>query len=657
MEPYQIEVQKIKNTDQFRPAALYYEENGHYCSSPKGTSAYLEYWDEEVKRCLHGYTTEEGLHISGYFYFYLNYSRINKAVEDEKTGKLIKSSGFPNFYDYDYEFFKAVDEAERLGKHLAVLKARRKGYSYKIASMMCRNFYLIVEAKSYAYAAENEFLVKDGILTKAWDMLDFIDENTAWYKKRQKIDTKMHKRASFVFDNEGVKTEGGYKSEIIGVTLKNDVQKIRGKVAKLIAFEEAGKLPDLKEAWQIAMPSVQQGDNVFGILICFGTGGTEDADFEGIKQIFYEPNAYNCLPIKNIWSDGATKPCGFFVPDYYNFGEEFMDKQGNSDVKKALEYGLRERKKIIESASDRASVDRYIAEHCFTPEEACLDVSSNIFPKVDLIKHLGYIRTNKKIQDFKQVGDLVTNETGAIIWKQSSRPRDLTSYRVDKNTDVDGQIVIWEHPVDNPPYGLYIGGCDPYDHDQSNSGSLGSVQIYKRFQQFDSTYDMLVAEYTGRPKTAEMFYENVRKLLVYYSARLLFENQNPGLSTYFRQQHYDYLLADQPDIIDKIVKKSTVSRPKGMHMNKEIKLFGEGLIKDWLITKRDDSRLNLNTLLSEPLIEELISYNDTGNFDRVMAFMMIMFYKEELYNLKLKENKIENKRISFFKDSPFIENI
>jgi len=35
---------------------------------------------------------------------------------------------------------------------------------------------------------------------------------------------------------------------------------------------------------------------------------------------------------------------------------------------------------------------------------------------------------------------------------------------------------------------------------------------------------MIVAEYTGRPATAEMFYENVRKLLVYYNARAMYEN-------------------------------------------------------------------------------------------------------------------------------------
>ena len=71
-------------------------------------------------------------------------------------------------------------------------------------------------------------------LTKAWDMMDWINEQTPWSKKCQKIDQKMHKRASIVVNKDGVQTEIGYKSEIIGVSLKNDPQKARGKKAKLI---------------------------------------------------------------------------------------------------------------------------------------------------------------------------------------------------------------------------------------------------------------------------------------------------------------------------------------------------------------------------------------------------------------------------------------
>jgi len=75
---------------------------------------------------------------------------------------------FPSFWDGDYYYFNAIEEAETTGKHMAVLKARQRGYSFKGASMLVRNYELIPGSKSFAVASEQKFLVGDGLLTKAW---------------------------------------------------------------------------------------------------------------------------------------------------------------------------------------------------------------------------------------------------------------------------------------------------------------------------------------------------------------------------------------------------------------------------------------------------------------------------------------------------------
>jgi hypothetical protein len=653
---YTLDIRKFKNTDKFREASIHFEKYGYYTSAPRGTTAYYEYWDEETRRCLYGYEAKDGESVTGYHYFYLNYCKISKSEIDPITGKPVKIMGFPKFYDYDYTFFKTVEEAERQGKHLCVLKARRKGYSYKISAMLIRNYYLIPASNSFAYASEKEFLIKDGILTKAWDYLDFVDENTAWSKKRQKVDQIMHKRASYVYDIDGVKTEGGFKSNIVGVTLKNDPQKARGKAGKLIIFEEAGKFQNLKVAWNIAKSSVEQGSDVFGLMICFGTGGTVGSDFEGLRDIFYEPGGYGCLKIKNIWDEGAQEPCGFFVPDYYNYGNEYMDSEGNSLVSKAMKVELDKRRDIISTATDRSTIDRHIAEHCFTGQEATLQLTGNIFPKEEIKKHLAYIRNTQSIRNQKQVGRLYYDDNGLLSWEPSEKPKDLTKYRLDKETDRSGEIVIWEHPIDNPPYGLYIAGIDPYDHDKSQTDSLGSTFIYKRFQDFESYYDMIVAEYTGRPETADDYYENVMKLLKYYNAKALYENEKKGLFQYLTTKNCEYLLADQPDIISDIIQVSKVQRKKGIHMNQQIKDWGEIKIKEYLLEDRGDGKLGLHTILSEPLLEELMLYNDKGNFDRVMSFMMVIIYRQELHKVHIKNKEEEVFNNLIFPDGVYIEN-
>lgn len=668
---YKINFKKFENTDKFRPAAIHFQQHGEYTSAPRGTTAYREYWDEERKRCLYGYTAEDGERITGYHYFYLNYCPIVLVKEvdainnkGENVIKQIKVRDFPKFYDFDKYFFDIIEECENTGKHLAVLKSRRKGYSYKIASMLNRNFYFIPDSKGYAVASLKDYLIKDGILTKAWDMMDFIDDNTAWGKKRQKIDSKMHKRSSLIIDRgDGIKTEIGYKSEIIGITLGNNPEAARGMSGKLMVFEEGGKFPNLKQAWQIARPSMEQGSITHGILIVFGTGGSEDSDFEGLKDIFYEPDAYGCLEIENIWEEeNSLRPSGFYVPYSSNLdgedddGNPFMDNQGNSLFSSCKNYILKERQKVISGASDRTMIDRYVAERSLTPSEACLNVSTNIFPKEEMLAHLANLKNSTKLREMKQVGDLIFDGTGKVVWYPSNEPKDLIKYRLKPDDNKKGQVVIWEHPIDSPPYGLYVLGVDPYDHDKSTTNSLLSVFVYKRFSTISDSGRILVAEYTGRPDFAEDAYEIVRKLALYYSGTILYENQCKGLFPYFASKHSEYLLADQPDIIKDIIRFSNVSRGKGIHMTKEIKIWMEGKIRQWLIEEISPGIKRLTTIMSEPLLEELISYNDKGNFDRVIAFGLCLIYEEELFRIIVKKHRKDINDRLVFKEPIFQQN-
>lgn len=271
------------NTNKFREAAISFQTNGVYTTLPKTSRMYKAWWREERRRCLEGYTAPDGDYITGYHYFYLNYCPIMISVpkKDDKGEVLYNEDGtvqsdriraFPRFWDGDHQYFMYLEAAEKGGKHAVVLKTRGRGYSYKGAAMLCRNYFLIPQSKSYAIADQSSFLGgEDGILSKAWDQMSFIDEHTAWSKKRHFHDTTTHRRASYKATGpDGVALELGFKSEIIGVTLKNDPHRARGKRGKLILFEEAGKMPALLQAWQIARPSVEQGSNVFGLMVAFG---------------------------------------------------------------------------------------------------------------------------------------------------------------------------------------------------------------------------------------------------------------------------------------------------------------------------------------------------------------------------------------------------
>lgn len=656
--------QRLHDTDKFRQAAIFFQQHGCYTLAPRGTTDYNKYWEQETDRCINGYTAPDGEGITGYNYFYLNYSPIMRLKEEEYTdreGNLRKRRQrileFPSFWDYDYYYFCAIEQAELEGKHMAVLKCRQRGYSFKGGSMLVRNYMLIPGSKNFAIASEQKFLIGDGLLTKAWQIMDFLDKHTAWAKQRL-VSTRMERTSGYkITDEFGKQTEQGYLSSITGITLKNDPERVRGTRAKLVLWEEGGKFPSLLDAWRIEQPSVETDDGkAFGLMIAFGTGGTEGASFEGLKELFYKPKSYNVLSFPNIWDEGRENTeCAFFVPAYSNLesfdddgNQIYMDRDGNSYKEKAIENLIDQRNKVKDGGASQQSIDRFISERPIRPAEAVLELGKNIFPRKLLMDQLTRIRTNKKLQSMKHIVDLEWDGNGQV--KATEKPSgDITNYPLKKGDKPHGSVVIWEYPVKDPPLGLYIGGCDPYDHDDSFTNSLGSTFIFKRVRAGEAWTDVIVAEYSGRPDTAEEYYENVRKLLTFYNARLLFENERKGIYPYFTNKHCDYLLADQPDkIISEVFKDSKVQRRKGCHMTKQIRAYGEGLILEWLLDEFEEGHPNVERVYSEPLIEELIENDGVRNVDRVIALCMVMIYREELYQVKVSSAKEQNKQVELF---------
>lgn len=465
---------KILNSDKFRQAAIFFQEHGCYTLAPKGTTDYAKYWDEETNRCLYGYTAPDGDSISGYNYFYLNYSPIMKLQEVEYTDRFgdkrtrrERIFGFPRFWDYDYYYFNAIDEAENVGKHMVNLKCRQRGYSFKGASMLVRNYELIPGSKNFAVASEQKFLIGDGILTKAWQIMDFVDKHTAWSKQRL-TSTRMERVSGFkITDEFGKQTEQGYLSSITGITLKNDPERLRGTRGKLVLFEEGGKFPNLETAWRVEQPAVETDDGVaFGLMIAFGTGGSEGSSFDGLKNLFYHPEAFNCLSFPNIWDDGqGDTKCGFFVPAWSNMEstdengqQRFMDKDGNSLKEKAIEELISQRNKVKDGGASQTSIDRFISERPLKPQEAVLELGKNIFPRKLLMNQLTRIRTNEKLRNMKHVVDLTWDGNGGVK-AEEKKSGDITTYHLKKDDKPHGSVVIWEYPVKDPPYGLYIGGC------------------------------------------------------------------------------------------------------------------------------------------------------------------------------------------------------
>ena len=651
--------------DNFREAALHFKEFGRYTNYTPNDhpgSQYYKYWEEEHRRCIEGLDLGWDF-ISGYNYWYLNYSPIQVVESLDEVSEDGRVEGrrfedFPAFWDGDYYYYHYLEEAESRGKHGSVLKTRGRGYSFKGGSMLTRNYFHIPKSKSYAMASEKGYLNEDGLLTKAWDIMDFVDEHTPWSKRRHFADRQMHRRASYSETTGGVKIEKGYKSEIIGVSLKDNPDKARGKRGKLILWEEAGKFPGLLKAWQVARPSMEQGKITFGLMIAFGTGGTEGANFEALEETFYNPKGYNIHHIENIWDKGREGTrCGFFMPTLMNY-EGCYNKYGKSNQEKAREWEDKERKLIKENAQNANAYSQHVAENPYTPQEAVMRTAGSIFPIRYLREHLTEIESDtKKYIDTSWIGKFVVEATtGKVDWKLDPDARPITAFPLTDSNNIDGAPVLYEMPYRNAdgdiPYGMYIAGCDPYDHDESQTNSLGSLFIMNVLN------DRIVAEYTGRPSTAEEFYELSRRMLMYFNARMNYENNLKGLFTYFKNKNATHLLTDTPEVlVDKEVMTTTMlNRKKGTPGTVMVNKWGRELIKTWLLTPCPDNAdlMNLQKIRSIPLLKELIYWNKAGNFDRVSSLIMLMIQKQEVARVDVhKEKKIKTLSEDPFWDRPF----
>ena len=203
-----------------------------------------------------------------------------------------------------------------------------------------------------------------------------------------------------------------------------------------------------------------------------------------------------------------------------------------------------------------------------------------------------------------------------------------------KNSDLkDAPIVIYEFPVEKPPYGLYCAGIDPFRQGKAAySTSLGSVYIYKRMHSIlgEDYQDMFVASYCARPDKKDTWEEQARLLIKYYNARTLCENDDISFIEYMKSKGDAHYLEKQPGWLLEIVPNTTVKREYGIHRSAQkiidylhncLKRYMEETIYKEVNDQGDTIKefLGVSKIFDPMLLEEIIQFNDQGNYDRIIS--------------------------------------
>lgn len=676
----------LEDMDYFRPTALHYKKYKCFTNlrpNANPNSEYGKWIRQERDRCWNGYVREsDGEWVTGPLYFYMNYCPIIQSKIRKGTKQADRIVDFPEMWEGIYWRFHYMEQARSGGlyndflggNHGAELASRGKSKSYSMASILTHNFILgenstaCEEIVSIATAYQKEYLTKDGVLNKFVSMANFCAEHTQFPRKRLKSSLQDMTWKMGYKDLE-LDIEKGTQNSVLGVSSKDDESKLRGKRAAFIGIEEFGTFPRLIDLYNVMLPSVQEGDYVFGLMYLQGTAGDNESDFAGAQEIMYNPRGYNMYALPNVFDKyNQGKPYFvFFFPGYIN-RKGCYNKDGVSDVIQALIEIFMNRYRVKYNSTDPNTVIKTIAEVPITPAEAIVKTGVNMFPVADLTERLGQLDANPREYDDVYVGELTINDRREVEFKPTSdQPiRDFPH----KDNKIEGAIEIYKLPEKDRSNKVfenrYILGCDPYDDDESNTMSLGSVWV------LDLWTDKIVAEYTGRPLFADDFYEICRKMCLFYNGRMNYENNKKGLFAYFSKMNCLYLLTDILDFLkdkDMVKGSSYGNKAKGTNATAAINAYARNLLRSWLLRpvpivqtidgeEKETIIPNLYTVRSRALLKELILYNSEGNFDRISAMGMLMLLREDkmiLYNGNISKTKEEEASASYLGNDPFFK--
>ena len=521
----------IENIDYFRPSAIHYQKYGRFTDlrpNANPNSEFGKWIREERRRCLYGYVRpSDGEWITGDHYFFLNYCPISLLKKSNKGDKkAMRVIDFPFSWEGNYYRFHYLNQAREHGLMAAELARRGCGKSFCAAAMLAKRFILgesfeVNKRVVSSLPATDKAKLPGGdqTLDKFQFYIDFIAENMQWPSRRLYNSlADMNWQMGYKDLNTG--TNKGTLNSVVGKSSQNDASKLRGTRGVLYLFEEAGTFDNLLTLWSNLLPSVSDGESVFGLMYLFGTSGDQQSDFAAMQEIMYNPVGYKTYGLKNVYDkEGQGRPrFTYFFPAYINRADCY-DEQGNSDVTKALLEILVNRYNVKYNSTDINTITKCIAEIPITPQEAILRTRGNIFPVADLTQRLAEIDNDPHTFDDVYVGDLIQEKDGTVSFKLTG-DQPIRDFPL-KDNKVSGALEIFKMPEKDTSGKVfpqrYIIGHDPVDNDEADTMSLSSTFV------LDLWTDAIVAEYTGRHQFADDNFEMLRKLGLFYNAKVLYE--------------------------------------------------------------------------------------------------------------------------------------
>ena len=598
----------------------------------KESEEHKEFFDFHKEVCMNGCTLD-GVYINPFLYWHLNFWHTEVDVIDE-YGRINQKYANPLLRDNEWLVTNEIDRAHKEKKGLVILGIRRFAKSVIEASYIGHGA-TFDENSQNIIAGLNAPDIK--LITDKIDKgLNFLPPEWRW----QRVEDNWKNQVTL-----GIKTKSGTRIPFSQILIRNldggnNEEAIAGTKPRRLIIDEIGKGNFLR-GLQAAIPGFTTPFGWGCSPILTGTGGDMKM-FMDAKSLMFDVDNFNFLTYNNAKDEKRIH--GLFISHKYRMEAKEESTLGSflhqrkasplheipmlvSNEEKATEItnSILER---LKKAGDRVA---YLKEKMYYPQDVddiFLNEDTNIFD-IEAAKRQKY-----RISEQEKTGTpVILYDDGDGVKHEFTDKLPITNFPL-KQTDVkDAPVVIYEFPIENPPYGLYVAGIDPYRQGKSAySSSLGSVYIYKRMHAIsgEKYQDMFVASYCARPDKKETWEEQARYLIKYYNARALCENDEISFIDYMINKGDAHYLERQPQWLKEIVPNTTVRRDYGIHRSSEkirdflhscLKKYTEEVVHEETNEEGEviSQTKGMAKILDPVLLEEMIQYNESGNFDRIIA--------------------------------------
>jgi len=542
---YPKELKRIKSVFEWKEYPDNFKENWEH------------YIDEEFNRRENGFWFKNNnvpVYITGTHYMYLQWSKIDVGKPDYRDANRV------------FFIFWEACKADTRCYGMCYLKNRRSGFSF-MASGETVNMATISSDARFGILSKTGGDAKKMFTDKVvpisvnypfffkpiQDGMDRPKTELAYRVPASKLTRKSIQSQEKQIELEGLDTTIDWKN-----TGDNSYD---GEKLKLLVHDESGKWerPDnILNNWRVTKTCLRLGSRIIGKCMMGSTSNALDKGGDNFKKLYQDSD------VTRRNKNGQTKSglYSLFIPMEWNY-EGFIDEYGNPvfETPETAVYGPHGDEidiGVIENweneaeglRGDQDALNEFYRQFPRTEEHAFRDETK------DSLFNLARIYDQIDFNEGIVRDGLVTR--GGFHWKNGVKDtevffspdpkgRFIISWVPDKQ--LQNQVIIKngvKYPG-NEHMGAF--GCDSYDISGTvdGKGSNGALHGLTKYSMENAPPNHFFLEYVSRPKTAEIFFEDILKSLVFYGMPVLAENNKPRFLYFLKQRGYRGFSMNRPD--------------------------------------------------------------------------------------------------------------